>query len=146
MEITTLNTLMAREERKIPSRALYLLQQPLVEQLISETCSKEDGGSDGKLSAATVGFTLDFKQIVVLSASSNEKENVIGWGKMWLDIIGKTRHRYPLKRIAQRCASGEIETLGELHLLLERMVSRFIYKLLLVIIIAGLAVMALLQF
>ena len=77
MEITTLNTLMAREERKIPSRALYLLQQPLVEQLISETCSKEDGGSDGKLSAATVGFTLDFKQIVVLSASSNEKENVI---------------------------------------------------------------------
>ena len=145
MELETLNTLLARDGGRLPARALYMLQQPLVETLI-EWRDSDDKHQCGALSEETIAFAPQCKQMSLLAASSNEQENLVSWGKMWLNVITCTGSEKSLKKIATQCSTGEITTLEELHLALERRVNRFIYKLLLVIIIAGLAVMAAVQF
>lgn len=145
MEFYTLNTLLARDGGKLPSRALYMLMHPLVEILMEW---RDDGIEleNVVLNEDTIAFSSDYKNIQVLAASSNEQENVAGWGKVWLNIINTTGSEKSLEKIARQCVEGEITTLEELHLALERKVNRFIYKLLLVIILVGLAILAIMHF
>ena len=69
MELETLNTLLARDGGRLPARALYMLQQPLVETLI-EWRDSDDKHQCGALSEETIAFAPQCKQMSLLAASS----------------------------------------------------------------------------
>ncbi len=139
MELTSLNTI-TRDGNKIPSRVLYLLKQPLVEALI-DWRDNNSHKNEETLNSDTIFFSKDLKNIYV-SASHDEQMNIKAWGELWLGLIDKMPHLKYVRNLAKQCVNGEIISLEDLHLQLERMVSKTIYKLLLGIIIAGLALMA----
>lgn len=143
MEFLPLSNIMSRGEKSISPRDLYLLQQPLVEALIEW----RDSGSTGQqLTEQSIMIDIDEKQIKLLDASSDEAQNIASYGNILLSAIDhSTLHDKRLQRIAEQCASGEVANLETLHLMLERMVSSTIYKLLLVVIITGIAILAIYQ-
>ena len=143
MELIALSTILARGEKSISPRALYQLQQPLVEELIQW----RDSGSTGQqLTAESIMLSQDFKHIKLLGASSNEAENIASYGSILLAAIeNSTLRDKRLRRIAEQCALGEVANLETLHLMLERIVSSSIYRLLLAIIITGIAILAIYQ-
>lgn len=141
MELITLNEILARDGNKISPRALYMLMQPLVEAII-EWRDTSTPLAQGTLNEDTIAFSLGYKQVCVLAASSSEQENIASWGKVWLNIITTHGKEKGLEKIARQCITGEISTLEELHLVLERRVNKFIYKLIIAIILACLAIMA----
>ncbi len=140
MDYTPLSTILARGDKSISPRALYNLQQPLVEALMEW----RDSGSTGQqLSAQTVELSNDGKHIRLVDASSLEKENIASYGRLLLTAIDHSTLRDKrLRHIAEQCASSHVANLETVHLLLERMVSSTIYRLLLAIIIAGCAILA----
>jgi len=143
MEFLPLSNIMSRGEKSISPRDLYLLQQPLVEALIEW----RDSGSTGQqLTEQSIMIDIDEKQIKLLDASSDEAQNIASYGNILLSAIDhSTLHDKRLRRIAEQCASGEVANLETLHLMLERMVSSTIYKLLLIVIITGIAILAIYQ-
>ena len=143
MEFLPLSNIMSRGEKSISPRDLYLLQQPLVEALIEW----RDSGSTGQqLTEQSIMIEIDEKHIKILDASSDEAQNIASYGNILLSAIDhSTLHDKRLRRIAEQCASGEVANLETLHLMLERMVSSTIYKLLLVVIITGIAILAIYQ-
>lgn len=143
MELIALSTILARGEKSISPRALYQLQQPLVEELIQW----RDSGSTGQqLTAESIMLSQDLKHIKLLGASSNEAENIASYGSILLAAIEHSTLRDKrLRRIAEQCALGEVANLETLHLMLERIVSSSIYRLLLAIIITGIAILAIYQ-
>ena len=143
MEFLPLSNIMSRGEKSISPRDLYLLQQPLVEALIEW----RDSGSTGQqLTEQSIMIDIDEKHIKILDASSDEAQNIASYGNILFNAIDhSTLHDKRLRRIAEQCASGEVANLETLHLMLERMVSSTIYKLLLVIIITGIAILAIYQ-
>ena len=143
-EFISLNDILARGEYS-SSRVLYALMHPLVEHLIEMQNDSET--RDGALTIDSIYFSPNLKKIVVTSASDNESENVINWGNLILIVLETVNHRDKmLRNIAARCSDGEIATLGELHLQLERRISYAIYHILLFIIILGLIVMGIIHF
>ena len=143
MEFIALSTILARGEKSISPRALYRLQQPLVEALIEWRDSESTGQ---QLVPESIVLSEDFKRIKLLDASSDEVENIVNYGNILLTSIDhSTLHDKRLRRIATQCARGEVANLETLHLLLERMVSSTIYKFLLVILFIGLAILAICQ-
>ena len=143
-EFISLNDILARGEYS-SSRVLYALMHPLVEHLIEMQNDSET--RDGALTIDSIYFSPNLKKIVVTSASDNESENVINWGNLILIVLETVNHRDKmLRNIAARCSDGEIATLGELHLQLERRISYAIYYILLFIIILGLIVMGIIHF
>ena len=140
MELTTLDKI-TRDGQKIPSRVLYLLKQPLVEALIDRRDNGENQ-EDGTLSAETIAFSDGYKSVSVVSASHDEQLNIEAWGILWLELIEKMPHLKYVKSLARQCVNNQVTSLEDLHLRLERIVSKSIYKMLLVIIATGLAVMA----
>lgn len=143
-EFISLNDILARGEYS-SSRVLYALMHPLVEHLIEMQNDSET--RDGALTIDSIYFSPNLKQIVVTSTSDNESENVRNWGIIISRVIGLLHHRDKrLLNIAARCSDGEIATLGELHLQLERRISYAIYHILLFIIILGLIVMGIIHF
>lgn len=143
MEFTALSTIVARGEKSISPRALYRLQQPLVEALIEW----RDSGSNGsQLTARSIEMSSDGRHIRVVDASSDELHNIVSYGRIMLTALDHSTLRDKrLRRIAERCSAGEVASLEALHLMLERMVSASIYRILLAIIIAGLAILAIYQ-
>ena len=143
MEFIALSTILARGEESISPRALYRLQQPLVEALIEW----RDSGSTGRqLTEQSIALSQDFKQVKILDASGDEAENIVNYGRILLDAIDHSTLRDKrLRRIATQCANGEVANLETLHLLLERMVSSTIYKLILAILLTGIAILAIYQ-
>lgn len=143
MEFIALSTILARGEKSISPRALYQLQQPLVEELIQW----RDSGSTGQqLTAESIVLSQDLKHIKLFSASSDEAENIASYGILLLAAIEHSTLRDKrLRRIAEQCARGEVANLETLHLMLERMVSSSIYKVLLAIIVTGIAILAISQ-
>ena len=140
MDYTLLSTILARGEKSVSPRALYQLQQPLVEALIEW---RDSGGTGQRLTEQSVEISGDGKHIRILDADSDEAENIIGYGTILLTAIDHSTLRDKrLRRIAEQCARGEVANLETLHLMLERMVSSTIYRLLLAIIIAGIAILA----
>ena len=147
MDFITLETIMARDEKSISSRALYLLQQPLVEQLIALRDNNSDGDVGGNLTISSVEIDETHKAVRVTSACSDENNCIKAYGNLMLTALGHSNYgNRSLMSIAHRCSMGEIETLEQVHLLLERMVSRSIYKMILTIIAIGLAIMALVRY
>ena len=145
MEFLTLSNIMARGEKSISPRALYLLQQPLVEALMEWRDDKGDMTGD-QLTAQSIEISSDEKHIKLISAGSDEAGNIVAYGNILMQAIDRsTLHDKRLRRIASECASGQVANLETLHLLLERMVSSTIYKFLLAIILTGLAVLAIYQ-
>ena len=143
-EFISLNDILARGEYS-SSRVLYALMHPLVEHLIEMQNDSET--RDGALTIDSIYFSPNLKKIVVTSASDNESENVRNWGNLILIVLETVNHRDKmLRNIAARCSDGEIATLGELHLQLERRISYAIYHILLFIIILGLIVMGIIHF
>lgn len=143
-EFISLNDILARGEYS-SSRVLYALMHPLVEHLIEMQNDSET--RDGALTIDSIYFSPNLKKIFVTSASDNESENVRNWGNLILIVLEKVNHRDKmLRNIAARCSDGEIATLGELHLQLERRISYAIYHILLFIIILGLIVMGIIHF
>lgn len=143
-ELISLNDILARGEYS-SSRVLYALMHPLVEHLIEMQNDSET--RDGALTIDSIYFSPNLKKIFVTSASDNESENVRNWGNLILIVLEKVNHRDKmLRNIAARCSDGEIATLGELHLQLERRISYAIYHILLFIIILGLIVMGIIHF
>lgn len=143
MDFTPLSTILARGEKSISPRALYQLQQPLVEALIEW---RDSGGAGQRLTAQSITLSQDFKQIKLLDASCDEAENIASYGTILLTAIDHSTLRDKrLRCIAGQCVNGEVANLETLHLMLERMVSGTIYRLLLVIIIAGIAILAIYQ-
>lgn len=143
MEFLTLSNIMARGEKSISPRALYLLQQPLVEALIEW---RDNDKSGQQLTTQTIEISSEGKQIKLLDASSDEAQNIASYGNILLQAIDHSTLRDKrLRRIATQCANGEVANLETLHLMLERMVSSSIYKILLTIILIGLAILALYQ-
>ncbi len=143
-EFISLNDILARGEYS-SSRVLYALMHPLVEHLIEMHNDSET--RDGALTIDYIYFSPNLKKIVVTSASDNESENVRNWGNLILIVLETVNHRDKmLRNIAARCSDGEIATLGELHLQLERRISYAIYHILLFIIILGLIVMGIIHF
>ena len=139
-----MNDILARGEYS-SSRVLYALMHPLVEHLIEMQNDSEK--RQGALTIDSISFSPNLKQIFVTSASDNESENVRNWGNLILIVLEKVNHRDKmLRNIAARCSDGEIATLGELHLQLERRISYAIYHILLFIIILGLIVMGIIHF
>lgn len=143
MELLPLNKILAREEKSISPRALYLLQQPLVEELIQW---RDTGKTGQQLTAQSIEISDQGKQVKILNASSDESKNIVDYGNILLNAIDhSTLHDKRLRNIAQQCANGEVANLETLHLMLERMVSSSIYKILLAVIIVGIAIMAIYQ-
>lgn len=143
-ELISLNDILARGEYS-SSRVLYALMHPLVEHLIEMQNDSET--RDGALTIDSIYFSPNLKKIFVTSASDNESENVRNWGNLILIVLETVNHRDKmLRNIAARCSDGEIATLGELHLQLERRISYAIYHILLFIIILGLIVMGIIHF
>jgi len=137
---------MARDEKCITSRALYLLGQPLVERLI-EWRDSEHNQTQEPLGLNTIEFSTDFKEIRIVNASANEKQNIADWGNIIITALGHSTVRDKnIASIAQQCIKGEITSLEQLHLLLERSVSSFIYKLILTIIATAFIIMAIIRF
>lgn len=143
MELLPLNKILAREEKSISPRALYLLQQPLVEELIQW---RDTGKTGQQLTAQSIEISDQGKQVKILDANSDESKNIVDYGNILLNVIDhSTLHDKRLRNIAQQCANGEVANLETLHLMLERMVSSSIYKILLAVIIVGIAIMAIYQ-
>jgi len=143
MDYHTLATIISRGGHSISPRALYVLQQPLVEALIEwrDNCS-----TGQQLNEQSIEISSDEKHIKILDASNDEAQNIACYGKILLNAIDHSTLRDKrLRRIAEQCASGDVANLETLHLLLERMVSSTIYRLLLAIIITGIAILAIYQ-
>lgn len=143
MEFLTLSKALARGDKSISPRALYLLQQPLVEELIKWRDSDMTGH---RLTTQSIEISDQGKQVRILDASSDENNNIVDYGNILLNAIDHSTLRDKrLRDIAQQCADGQVANLETLHLMLERMVSSSIYKILLAVIIAGIAIMAIYQ-
>ena len=146
MEFIALSTILARGEKSISPRALYRLQQPLVEALIEWREGSGDDDGSGQLTPQSIEISCDEKHINLLAASSNEAKNIISYGHILLTALDHSTLRDKrLWRIAEQCASGEVANLETLHLMLERMVSSTIYRLLLAVILTGIAILAIYQ-
>lgn len=143
MEHIALSTILARGEKSISPRALYRLQQPLVEALIEW---RDSGRTGQQLTDQSIALSQDFKNVKILDASSEEAENIVNYGHILLAAIDHSTLRDKrLRRIATQCANGEVANLETLHLMLERMVSSTIYKLILAILLTGIAILAIYQ-
>jgi hypothetical protein len=115
---------------------------PLVERLMEESELEK-----GKLSEQSILFTDDYNEFKITSASENEEENVKAWGEIILKVSKQLGYKDKrLVKLATSCVEGEITTLTDLHLQLERRVNHSIYIILLAIIIFGLALMAINHF
>ena len=135
---------MARDEKSISSRALYLLQQPLVEQLIA---MRDNNGGGSDLTLSSVEIDEKHKAVRVTSACSDETRCIMAYGNLLLTALGHSNYgNKRLRSIAHWCSQGEIDSLEQVHLLLERMVSRSIYKMILAIIAIALTIMALVHY
>ncbi len=143
MEFVALSTILARGEKSISPRALYELQQPLVEALIEW---RDNGSAGQRLTEQSIEISNDGKHIKILDASGDEAQNITDYGDILLNAINhSTLSDKRLRRIAEQCASGQVANLETLHLMLERMVSSTIYKLLLAILLTGIAILAIYQ-
>lgn len=135
-----LNDILTRGEYS-SSRVLYALLHPLVEQLM--TIQDSDHQENGSLTIDSIYLSPNMKDVDVRSASASESKNVSDWGTIVLDVMKQINSNdKKLAKIANDCLTGEITTLSQLHLLLERRVSHAIYIILLIIIISGLALLA----
>lgn len=135
-----LNDILTRGEYS-SSRVLYALLHPLVEQLM--TIQDSDYQENGSLTIDSIYLSPNMKDVDVRSASASESKNVSDWGAIVLDVMKQINSNdKKLTKIANDCLTGEITTLSQLHLLLERRVSHAIYIILLIIIISGLALLA----
>ena len=136
-----LNDILTRGEYS-SSRVLYALLHPLVEQLMSKTCD-DDSQDNGTLTIDSIYLSPSMNEVDVRSASTSESRNVSDWGAIILDVMKQINSNdKKLAKIANDCLTGEITTLSQLHLMLERRVSHAIYIILLIIIISGLALLA----
>lgn len=142
MEFSTLNTIISRGGNSISPRDLYILQQPLVEQLIDWRDSGK-GDDNSVLTSDSILLSNDGKHVKITSASNDEGANIVNYGNLLLTILDhSTLNDKRLYNIASHCVNGDVGNLETLHLMLERMVSSTIYKILLAIIITGLATLA----
>ena len=144
MRYLKLETLLARGENSISPRALHLLQHPLLEELIA----MRDSGTTavGTLSESSVELSEDFKDVRITSVSPSEAQNIESYGALLMKAIGHSKSRNKsLMAIAEQCRNGEIDSLEQVHLLVERMVSSTIYKIIIAIILTGLAIIAAIQ-
>ena len=83
----------------------------------------------------------------MFSASINEQKNIKDWGDIILKVISQVGYNDKrLNMIAGDCITGKIDSLEELHLQLERRINRSIYKLIIAIVLLGLAIMAIINF
>ena len=145
MNYISLETILSRGE-KVSPRVLYKLLHPLVEQLI-EIRDSDNISKNGQLTPKSIIFTSDYKKIEVFSASANEQKNIKDWGDIILKVISQVGYNDKrLKIIAGDCMAGNIDSLEELHLQLERRINRSIYKLIIAIVVLGLAIMAIMHF
>ena len=136
-----LNDILTRGEYS-SSRVLYALLHPLVEQLMAKSQDSENHGN-GALTIDSIYLSPDMNEVDVRSASTSESKNVSDWGAIVLTVMKKINSNdKKLTKIANECLNGEITTLSQLHLMLERRVSHAIYIILLIIIISGLAILA----
>ena len=71
MEFVALSTILARGEKSISPRALYELQQPLVEALIEW---RDNGSAGQRLTEQSIEISNDGKHIKILDASGDELE------------------------------------------------------------------------
>ena len=145
MENVSLSTILSRGETVSP-RVLYNLMHPLVEFLIEIRNSDKDLGN-GRLTQDDILFSHDYNDFIVLNSSSNEECIIRDWGNIILkvsDNVGYDDKR--LKKIGNECVNGEITSLEELHLQLERRINTTIYKWLIVIILVGLTILAIMHF
>ena len=145
MNNISLETILSRGE-KVSPRVLYKLLHPLVEQLI-EIRNSDNISKNGQLTPKSIIFTSDYKKIEVFSASANEQKNIKDWGDIILKVISQVGYNDKrLNMIAGDCITGKIDSLEELHLQLERRINRSIYKLIIAIVLLGLAIMAIINF
>lgn len=145
MNYISLETILSRGE-KVSPRVLYKLLHPLVEQLI-EMRDSGDAMKNGQLTAKSIVFTPDYNSVEVFSASDNEQQNIKDWGDIIFKVIDRVGYNDKrLKIIAGDCMAGNIDSLEELHLQLERRINRSIYKLIIAIVLLGLAIMAIMHF
>ena len=145
MNYISLETILSRGE-KVSPRVLYKLLHPLVEQLI-EIRDSDNISKNGQLTPKSIIFTSDYKKIEVFSASINEQKNIKDWGDIILKVISQVGYNDKrLNMIAGDCITGKIDSLEELHLQLERRINRSIYKLIIAIVLLGLAIMAIINF
>ena len=145
MNYISLETILSRGE-KVSPRVLYKLLHPLVEQLI-EIRDSDNISKNGQLTPKSIIFTSDYKKIEVFSASVNEQKNIKDWGDIILKVISQVGYNDKrLNMIAGDCITGKIDSLEELHLQLERRINRSIYKLIIAIVLLGLAIMAIINF
>lgn len=133
--------LSTRGESTISPRVIALLQQPLVEQLM--TLTAQDDSALAPLATAR-DITVDGREITVQpSRRGSEEECVVAYGTMLLEVLEHTptwRYRR-LRAVAAQCAAGQLRTLAQVHLMLERNVNRVLFTLLLVVIITCLLVL-----
>ena len=145
MNNISLETILSRGE-KVSPRVLYKLLHPLIEQLI-EIRNSDNISKNGQLTPKSIIFTSDYKKIEVFSASANEQKNIKDWGDIILKVISQVGYNDKrLNMIAGDCITGKIDSLEELHLQLERRINRSIYKLIIAIVLLGLAIMAIINF
>lgn len=145
MDYISLNTILSRGE-KVSPRVLYNLMHPLVEFLI-EVRDSDNQLENGRLTHDDILFSHDYNNFIVLNSSNDEERIIKDWGNIILkvsDSVGYNDKR--LKTIGNECVDGKITSLEDLHLQLERRINRSIYKWLIVIILLGLAVMAIMHF
>lgn len=143
MEFIPLDKIVSRGEKSISPRALYSLLQPLVEALIEW---RDSGLTGHSLNLQSIELSSDGKHVRIVDASSDEAQNIINYGHVLRYVIPfSTLSSKRLATIAQQCCHGKVANLETLHLMLERMVSSTIYKILLAILITGFAILAIYQ-
>ncbi len=143
MEFVPLDKIMARGPKSISPRALYSLLQPLVEALIEW----RDSGRTGRpLGLRSIELSSDGKHVRLVEASDDEALNIMCYGDILRYAIPySTLSSKRLAMIALQCYHGEVANLETLHLMIERMISSFIYRLLLAVILIGVAILAINQ-
>ena len=80
MEFVALSTILARGEKSISPRALYELQQPLVEALIEW---RDNGSAGQRLTEQSIEISNDGKHIKILDASGDEAQNITDYGDIF---------------------------------------------------------------
>lgn len=137
----TVSLLSLIRRREVNTRVMALLQQRAVPAIArARNC-----GRLGGISAGSIAFSADFSHIEVTpdtGAAATEAEVVAMFGAVLLDAVLATPHRpRRLVAIARQCAAGDIRTLSDLDLRLERRLSDTIYIPLIIIVLALLALL-----
>ncbi len=134
-ELVPLNSII--ESRLVTSRTLDFIQHELVDALAER---RLPGEACGSIDASCVLVGNSYSSIMIAPKDDElqtEQDDLENYGRILKDAISTRSGNRGLHIVADKCLNGEITTIGELALCLEKRISNTIY-IPLIVLIAGL--------